>query len=167
MASNKHGYSTQKESTASLYTVHCTLEKRLTMDDDKGNKILEVQIEQSLVRLASQEGSQGTLKVSQRIRVRCSKKPISREDVGEKIEINFNELTYVSIGESNTVGTCVRLIFNQQMYATCGENAQKIIDWAQSSAKTPLSSRISKLPNVSFELVSDKVKIYKGEIILA
>ncbi|MFA6608359.1 MAG: hypothetical protein WCT07_00380 [Candidatus Paceibacterota bacterium] len=137
------------------------------MTAEQGQKNLGTQLEQSLLRLAGQEGSLLVLKIDKLINTKCGKSPINRTDVHESRQVNIGDLSHVFVGNGEEVGLCVRLIFGEYMYANCGEKAQQVIAWAVGASATRLSSKIPTFPDTCFQQVVGKVKIVNEEIVLA
>jgi hypothetical protein len=94
--------------------------------------------------------------------------PKRKDSVNEYREVRLEELSHVQIcPENGDSGTCIRLIFGDKLYATCGEDADTLIDWAQKVYKAPIRNKISPFPEISFHHVKGAVQVKGQEIIPA
>ncbi len=125
------------------------------------------QLKQSLTRLATQEGTAFTLSIDQMVTPRGGKNPLRRDQVDKKETVDLEALSLVSIVESETHGMCVRLVFGQQLYATCGEYADKIIKWATACVEATIREKITNFPEVHFQKVVGNIQIRGEELALA
>lgn len=124
-------------------------------------------IVQSLRRLAVQEGPELVLHIDKIVALRGGKNPLKRDPTNSTQKVDINDLELVSIGDSDNHGKCVRLIFEERMYATCGGDADTVIAWATESAATKIRSKIEKFPHVYFQQVVGKISVRGDELTLA
>lgn len=127
----------------------------------------EILVKRAINRLSAQEGDILTLLIGHLVNVKCSRQPIDRRKSEGEAQVNISDLNHVSMSHGNTVGTCVRLIFDGQMYACCGEQADTVLDWAKETDKVPLSKKIKPFPKINFQQVKEKVRFHNGELLVA
>ena len=129
---------------------------------------LEATISSSIRQLGNQtEGSKFKIAINTIVTIKAGKSPLRRVLTCTHVHVSLSELTHVSVKDSDLHGKCVRLVFQDKLYATCGEDAEKIIAWAQRVTATKISSKIEDFPAVSFQQVLDAVKIQEGELMAA
>lgn len=129
-------------------------------------KQLATRLKQSFLKLEGQGDSKLTLNVDQHVNAKPGKKSIDRTGVTSTQNVDVKDLSHVSFTNGETVGPCVRLIFGDKLYATCGEKAEEIINWVEESSISPTKSKIKSFPQVPFQLVLGSVKVLNGEITL-
>ena len=124
-------------------------------------QILATQLEQSLRRLSSQNGANLSLQISLLITVVPGRNPVRRSDGKGRKTVNIDQLAHVSVGYgSKDVGLCVRMVFGDHLYATCGADAEAIKSWAEQSRGTLRLIQIEDFPVVSFQHAVKKVEIH-------
>lgn len=127
----------------------------------------EILVERAIKRLSEQEGDILTLLIDHLVNVKCSRQPIDRQKKHGEAQVKITNLDHVSMSHGKTVGTCVRLIFDGQMYACCGERADTVLSWAEETKKVPLNKKIKPFPKVHFQQVAGKVRFLNGELLAA
>jgi len=131
-------------------------------------QLIAQQLEQALRRLAVQNGPTLILPVNQLVRAsRSYRQPVTREDSHHKDIVQLETLSHVSVVRSKDSGLCIRMVFIDQLYATCEKWAEEVRQWAETSAATPVSKKIADFPSVFFQRVSHKVEIREGDIVMA
>lgn len=128
---------------------------------------LEQQLRQAFVRLGAQEGVKLLLPVGQRVSSTGNRRsPISRFAVDHRDTVDVETLEHVGV-VVNGAGLCVRLVFDSRLYATSGEEAEKLKLWAEKTGRVTARQRIDAMPEVIFQNVEGRVRIHGGELLPA
>ena len=94
-----------------------------------------------------------------------SRHPIQRSNTDVSVEVSLSNMTHVSTNTTVDSGLCLRLIFEDILYATHGKDAEAILDWAKKTTTLPLNKQIPPFPQVSFQKVERSVRVVKGELV--
>lgn len=127
------------------------------------------QLKQALGRLSAQEGKSLAMPVSQRVTTTNHKRsPISRFDVDHIDTVDIETLEHAeAVQKGEDIGLCIRLIFDGRLYAVHGESAETLKFWVERVGKAKAHQRIDKMPNIVFQNVEGRVKIFNGELLAA
>jgi hypothetical protein len=67
--------------------------------------------------------------------------------------------------DNKEVGLCVRMIFGERLYAVCGKDAEKVINWSEQVSALKRNDPVPDFPIVGFQSVMESVKMVQGELI--
>lgn len=120
-------------------------------------------LQQSLLKHRGQHGEHVTLRVSTNVRAARS---VQRENINQEDRVAIESLSYAQACQT-TQGLCFRLIFGDQLYATCGDDAVTLQKWVEEARKQQEREVIPMFPDISFQRVAGRVRLQGDEIIPA